>query len=201
MRQLVQIEGSNVCGPTCAAMILDHLGLPWDAGKLVARAAEIERQAIDLPRGTQFGTVTGLLVEGGCLAFSSQHGLPHVQQADGYWRRTHHPRANRLTTWYTVHALLSAGFIAVTGIYRDQGKLHYVCVDDAFERAQERWFSVWCPIRGHYEENVERFLMDPAGKDGDGHEWIFARKRPDRFASAAELAKLGEAQDEDAAQA
>ncbi len=192
MRQIVQLEGSNVCGPVTAAMILDHFGVPWDLDRLILRAAEMMGTSAELPRGTNDPVLASLLTEGGLLAFESSLGHPMSKQDDGrYFTRAHAPRENRLATWYVVHQMLKTGWIAAAGIERDAGKLHWVAVDDAFIRAQERWFSVVCPIRGAYEEHAERFMLDPNGK-GDAEDWVFARKRPARFASAAEIAKLGD---------
>ncbi len=190
MRRIVQLEGSNWCGAITACMVLDHFGLPWDLTLAQKRFAEYERRTVaDYAGCTADRYLTSYLFEQGLDTFLGCFGYPAIQGDGGYWHVSHTPRQNRIATWYTVHGLLKQGFVAVVSIERDAGKHHFVCVDDAFLRAGEHWFSVWCPIRGHYEEQAERFLLTVDGKS-HADEWTFAKLAPTRFASAAEFAAV-----------
>lgn len=189
MRQIVQLEGSTWCGPIAACMVLDHFGIPFDLAAAKERIAEYEGQRVAEFEGCRSDRSVGsFLTEYGLLTLFVQMGDPlRIPEGQHYWAITHKPRENRIATWYRVYDLIRSGYVAIVSIQRDAGKYHYVCVDDAFIRAQERWFSVICPIRGAYEEPAERFMLAPDGS-GDATKWTFAKRMPARFASAAEFA-------------
>ncbi len=189
MRQIVQLEGSNWCGAIACCMVLDHCGIPYDLQVAKERFAEYEKQTLDEYQGVRGDkALSSFLSEYGLITLFVQRGEPYRKfDKETYWHTTHKPRENRLATWYQVYDLIKSGYVAITSIQRDAGKYHYVCVDDAFIRAQERWFSVVCPIRGAYEEQAERFMLAPDG-NGDALNWTFVKKMPTRFASAAEIA-------------
>lgn len=170
-------------------MVLDHFGIPFDLAAAKERIAEYEGQRVAEFEGCRSDRSVGsFLTEYGLLTLFVQMGDPlRIPEGQHYWAITHKPRENRIATWYRVYDLIRSGYVAIVSIQRDYGKYHYVCVDDAFVRAQERWFSVVCPIRGAYEEHAERFMLAPDGS-GDATKWTFAKRMPTRFASAAEFA-------------
>ncbi len=194
MRQIVQLEGSQWCAAICSCMVLDHFCLPWDMALAQKRFAEFERVSVANYDGCHSDrNVASYLMEQGLDVLYTEFGLPMVSDPDlgGRFTIDHQPRENRIATWFTVHAMIKVGFVAAVAIERDHRKGHFVCVDDAFLRAGEHWFSVWDALRGHYEEQAERFMLTVKG-EGDAIRWAFAKKRPGRFASAAEIATASE---------
>lgn len=194
MRQLVQLEGTSWCGAITAAMVLDHFRIPYELARVKARIAEFEGQKVENFDGTRSDrTVASYLAEQGLLVLFVRMGYPWFKApGEDHYYESHTPRENRIATWYRVYDLMKSGYVAVVNSHRDAGRHHYVCIDDAFIRAGEHWFSIVCPIRGAYEEQAERFMLTVDGK-GDAMEWTFAKRMPARFASAAEFAGKGEA--------
>ena len=186
MRQIVQLEGSNWCGAITSCMILDHFGIKWNLQEAQERYAEYERVKVEDYGGVRSRNfVASFLAEQGLYTLCVSFGLPVFLNPEHkrYWP-SHLPRQNRINTWYCAYDLIKSGYVAIVAIERDASKYHYVVVDDAFLRAGEHWFSVWCPIRGHYEEQAERFLLTVEGKS-HADEWTFTKRAPVRFASAA----------------
>lgn len=189
MRQIVQLEGSTWCGAINACMVLDHFGLTYDLDHAKRRFAAYDKQKVETYEGTRGDMhMAAYLTEVGMIAFLVKMGTPYMwNEEHSYYQVSHKPREARVATWYRAYELLRQGFVAVVSHERDAGKYHFVCVDDAFLRNGERWFSIWCSIRGHYEEQADRFLLSPSGQ-GAALEWTFAKPMTKRFASAAEFA-------------
>ena len=193
MRQIVQLEGSQWCAALSCCMVLDHFAAPWDLALAQKRFAEFERQSVSQYDGCHSDrNVASYLTEQGLDVLYTEFGLPMVRDSESnYLSVSHEPRENRIATWYAVYSMIRSGYVAAVAIERDHRKGHFVCVDDAFLRAGEHWFSMVDPLRGAYEEQAERFMLTVKGK-GDAIRWIFAKKRPARFASAAEIAVASE---------
>lgn len=188
MRQIVQLEGSSWCGPIVACMVMDHFGLDWDLNQAKRRIAEYRKQSLNEFTGCYEIDLASYLTEQGVAVYLVDFGFPYMyDQEDNRFYTSHEPRENRLNTWYRVYDMLRAGYVGIVATRRDAGKNHFVCIDDAFIRAQERWFSIVDPIRGPFEEQAERFFLTVEG-NGDATKWLFVRRVSRRFASAAEVA-------------
>lgn len=196
MRQIVQLEGTSWCGPIIACMALDHFGQVWDLEHAKKRIAAYRRTTLAEFDGCYESDVASYLTEQGMAVYLVEFGFPYEHHEEhSRFYTSHKPRANRLNTWYRVYDMLRMGYVGIVATQRDAGKHHFVCVDDAFIRAQERWFSIVDPIRGAFEEQAERFFQTVDGH-GDATKWIFVKKPSSRFASAAEAAAEPAAQPE-----
>jgi hypothetical protein len=188
VRQIVQLEGSSWCGPIVACMAMDHFGMAWDLDRAKKRIADYRKMTLAKFTGCFESDLASYLTEQGMAVFVVDFGFPYeYDEEDKRFYTSHKPRESRLNTWYRVYDMLRAGYVGIVATRRDAGKNHFVCVDDAFIRAQERWFSIVDPIRGPFEEQAERFFLTVEGH-GDATKWLFVKKPSARFASAAEVA-------------